>query len=285
MATQYDKLLGKLTGGQRSAASALLQLFSQYGLETLAPRLIEYIKQGFSADTITLMLEETPEYKRRFAANDARVKAGLPKLSPAEYIATERQYRQVMTQAGMPKGFYDQQSDFQKMLSNDMSPAELQERVKSWQEYAQSDQTALNELRRLYGMSASDAAAYAMDPQRALPLIQAQARAVSFAAAATRHGYSGISKSMAEQYGGGAYDVSAADAEKGFAAIEEIQADSNRLTHVYGLGDYDVQDAAAEVFGGDADQSKRRRRAASAERGTFSDSSRGNTGSASKNNY
>lgn len=283
MAT-YQQELAKLTGDQKSAAGALISLFGNYGLESLAGRIIDFIKKGFSADTMTVMLEETPEYKRRFAANDARVKAGLPKLSPAEYIATERQYRAVMSEAGFPKGFYDQQSDFQKMLSNDLSPSELKERVDSWQEVAQADQASLDNLRRLYGMSATDAAAYAMDPQRALPLIQAQMRAVSFAAAATRHGYT-VNKGLAEQYGGGAYDVSAADAEKGFSVIQEIQGDTDKLTNIYGLGDYNVEDAAAEVFGGDAQQAKRRKKAASAERATFSDSSRGNTGSASSSNY
>lgn len=283
MAT-YQQELAKLTGGERSAASALITLFGNYGLQSLAGRIIEFVKQGFSADTMTVMLEETPEYKKRFAANDARVKAGLPKLSPSEYLATERQYRQVMTQAGFPKGFYDQTSDFQKYLENDQSPAELSDRVKAWQELAQSDQTALDELRRLYGMNVNDAAAYAMDPKRALPLIQAQARAVGFAAAGKRHGYT-IGRGAAEMYGGGAYDVSAQDAEKGFATIEEIQGDTDRLTNLYGLGDYNAEDAAAEVFGGDADQAKKRKRAASAERSTFSDSSRGSTGRSSQSNY
>lgn len=282
--SQYQKELAKLGGAEKSAAGALIALFSQYGLETLASRIITFIKQGYSADTMTIMLEETPEYKKRFAANDARVKLGLPKLSPAEYVATERQYRQVMQQAGFPKGFYDQQSDFTKMLSNDLSPAELGERVKSWQEVAQADKATTDELRRLYGMSTSDYAAYLMDPERAVPLLQAQARAVTFAAAATRHGYT-VSKNLAEQYGGGAYDVAAADAEKGFAAIQEIQGDSDRLTNLYGLGDYSVEDAAAEVFGGDATQTKKRKKAASAERATFSDSSRGSTGAAGKSNY
>ena len=284
MATQYEKELAKLGGAEKSAASALITLFSQYGLETLASRIITFVKQGYSADTMTLMLQETPEYMKRFAANDARTKAGLPKLSPSEYLATERQYRQVMAQAGLPKGFYDQTSDFQKYLENDQSPAELSDRVKAWQELAQSDQTALDELRRLYGMNANDAAAYAMDPKRALPLIQAQARAVGFAAAGKRHGYT-IGRGTAEMYGGGAYDVSAQDAEKGFATIEEIQGDTDRLTNLYGLGDYTAEDAAAEVFGGDADQAKKRKRASSAERATFGDSSRGSTGRSSQSNY
>lgn len=280
----YTTELSKLTGAQRSAASALITLFGQYGLESLASKIIGYIKEGFSSDTMTVMLQDTPEYKTRFAANEARKKAGLAVLSPAEYIATERQYRQVMSQSGMPKGFYDQNSDFQKFLENDMSPSELNDRVKGWQDLAQSDQASLDSLRRLYGMSADDAAAFAMNPDRALPLIQAQQRAVGFAAAAQRHGFT-VDRGNAEMYGGGAYDVSAQDAEKGFAAIQDVQADTDRLAKMYGLGGYTVNEAEAEVFGGDAAAGKKRKQAASAERGSFSDSSKGSTGSAGSNNY
>jgi hypothetical protein len=281
----YDKVLGQLKGDQRNAAVAVINLFQQYGLESLASKIIEYVKQGFSSDTMAVMLQETPEYKKRFYGNELRKQKGLNVLSPAEYIATERQYRQVMASSGFPKGFYDQTSDFQKMIGEDTSPQELNDRVKLWQDYAgKQDPAQVENLRRLYGMSASDYAAYLMDPTRALPLLQDQARAVTFAAAGQRHGIS-VSKATAEAYGGGAYDVSAEDAEKGFAAIEEVQADTDRLAKMYGLGGYTAGEAIQEVFGGDADAAKKRKRAASAERATFSDSSKGATGSASRNSY
>ena len=41
-----------------------------------------------------------------------------------EYLATERSYRQIMQEAGVPTGFYDQTSDFTKFLASDISPAE-----------------------------------------------------------------------------------------------------------------------------------------------------------------
>jgi hypothetical protein len=284
MANPYDKVLGDLKGPQRDAATALIDLFNQYGLSSLAGKIIDYVKQGFSSDTMAVMLQQTPEYMKRFAGNEARKKAGLSVLSPAEYIATERQYRQVMSNAGMPKGFYDQTSDFEKFIGNDMSPQELNDRVKSWQDVAQADTATTDSLRRLYGMSTSDYAAYLMNPDRALPVLQAQARAVTFAGAAQRHGYT-VGKGLAEQYGGGAYDVSAQDAEKGFATIQEVQGDTQKLASIYHLGNYGVDEAAAEVFGGDATQGKKRKSAASAERATFNDSSKGATGSANRSSY
>ncbi len=277
--------LSGLTGPQRSAASALINLFTQYGLASLASQIIGFVKKGYSADTIAIELQDTKEYKTRFAANDARRRAGLNVLSPREYIETERAYRQVMSSAGMPKGFWDQQSDFQKLMENDTSPSELNERVKAWQDEAQKDPTALGELRRLYGMSVADAAAYAMDPKRALPLIQKQARAVQFAAAASRHGYE-INRTLAEKYGGGAYNVTGEDAEKGFGAIQEVQAETDKLARMYHEGSYGVEEAASEVFGGDANAAAKRKKLASQERATFSNTSKGAPGKAnSKQSY
>lgn len=273
----YLTELGKLKGSERDAASALITLFSQYGLQTLGSRIIDMVKQGFSADTMTVMLEETPEYKKRFAANDARVKLGLAKLSPKEYIDTERAYRAVMTQSGMPKGFYDSNDDYTKFLANDLSPTELNDRVKMWQQEALKDTAGLDAIRKITGLGVSDYAAYLMDPSRATPLLTKTAQAISFAAAGERHGYD-ITKDLATMYGN--KDITADQAEQGFSQIQDVQGDTDRLARLYQLGDYTVEDAASEVFAGDAKAAQTRKKAASAERATFSDSSKGNTGRA-----
>lgn len=279
----YTTDLKKLSGAQRDAAAALISMFSNYGLQTLAGRIIDMVKQGFSSDTMSIMLEKTPEYQKRFAANAARMKKGLSVLSPAEYIQTERAYSQILNQSGMPKGFYDQQSDYQKFLENDLAPTELNDRVKMWQSEALKDQAGLDAIRKITGLGASDYAAYLMDPARATPLLTKAAQAVSFAAAAGRHGFD-VSKQLATQYGN--LDVTASNAEQGFAAIQEVQGQTDKLARMYGLGGYDVNDAAAEVFAGDAVQKAKRAKASNAEKATFNDSSKGSTGRSQRgNNY
>src|SRR5213075_88659 len=102
---QYEKLL---KGSELDAYLAVNALFKSYGLESLAPKIFDYVKNGYSGDTISILLQDTKEYKARFAGNEARKKAGLPVLSPADYLATEASYKQIMQQAGLPSGFYDQ---------------------------------------------------------------------------------------------------------------------------------------------------------------------------------
>src|SRR5690242_18300662 len=117
------------TAYSQDAFAYLSSIFASYGLSSLAPAIKNFLTQGYGTDTVALLLQETPEYKQRFAANDARIKAGLPALSPAEYLSVESAYRQVMSAAGVPKGFYDQPSDFQKWIADDVSPTEIKGRV------------------------------------------------------------------------------------------------------------------------------------------------------------
>lgn len=275
----YEQQLAQLKGPQRDAAAALISMFNSYGLGSLAGKIIDYVKQGFSSDTMSLMLEKTPEYMTRFAANTARQKKGLAVLSPAEYLSTERAYRAVLADSGMPKGFYDANSDYQKFLENDMSPTELSDRVKLWQTEALKDTAGVNAIRKITGLGVSDYAAYLMDPARATPLLTKTAQAISFAAAGGRHGYD-ITKDLATLYGN--RDVTAADAEQGFGAIQETQSRTDELARMYGLGDYSVTTAAAEVFGNDANAKAKRTKAGADEKATFSDTSQGKSGSSQR---
>ena len=55
---QYDKLL---TGTDRDAFLALKTVFEGYGLGTLADKIYNYVKNGESADTISIQLQDSPE--------------------------------------------------------------------------------------------------------------------------------------------------------------------------------------------------------------------------------
>lgn len=102
-----------LDPAQMDAYSLIKALLDQADLGSLADDLYGFIQQGYSADTITLLLQETSEWKRRFAGNEERKRRGLPVLTPAEYLAVESSYRQVMRTFGLPQGFYDEYSDFE----------------------------------------------------------------------------------------------------------------------------------------------------------------------------
>lgn len=273
-ADTFDAVSAGLSGPQRDAAVALTALFKSYGLESLAPRILDFIKKGYSADTVSVMLQETPEYRQRFKANDARVKAGMSVLSPAEYIATERAYRDIMQSAGLPKGFYDQTEDFTKFLSGDVSPTELKSRVDAASAVVnRADPNTLNYFKQFY--STGDIIAYALDQNRAAPLIEQQLRAASIAGQALNQQV-GIDQTTAERLS--AMGITTDQAQQGFGVVGAEQPTINKLNSIYGA-DVTQQDLVNEVFAGNAQATEKRRRLASQERAAFSGSGGQSSGS------
>jgi hypothetical protein len=264
-----------LKGKERDAAAALIELFESYGLGTLAPQIVNFIKSGYSADTIAILLRDTDEYKRRFAGNITRQKAGLPVLSEAEYLSTERAYAQIMQQYGLPSGFYDSYSDFSDFIARDVSAAELEGRVGVASRWATTatPETA-RALRDLYGLGSGDLAAYALDPDRALPLLEKQARAVSIASSAYLQGLS-QTRGYAERLAG--LGVTEEGALTGYAQVAEMLPTFQELGDIYGE-EYEQRHAEREVFEGETNAVQKRKGLASQERAAFSGSSRGQVG-------
>lgn len=259
---------GGLEGADRDAYVAITNTLKAYGLESLADDVLGFIQQGYSADTINVLLQNTDAYKKRFAANDARRQKGLPVLSPAEYLATERAYRQVMSAAGLPVGFYDSPDDFQNWLANDVSPVEVQDRVRMASDMVNNTDPAAREV---FGQwySWGDMVAYALDRDRATTVLERQWRAAQIGGAAREQQVS-LSRGLAERLAGAGVD--AGQARQGFGAVSAVAANAGRLSQMYG-GTYTEEDAVEEVFLNDAQVAKKRRGLASRERATFAGSS------------
>jgi hypothetical protein len=258
-----------LTGANRDAAVALTALFKSYGLESLAPRIVEFIKQGYSADTVGVLLVDTDEYKKRFAANDARIKKGLPALAPREYLATEAAYREVMQSAGVPAGFYDQPADFEKWLVDDVSPSEIKTRVDAATEMVNSlDENTLAEFKRFY--TTGDIIAFALDQKRAAPLVGKAFEAAKIAGAAAAQDLR-IDVGTAEQLAG--QGVNRQQAQQGFGFIADEQENVDKLADISGTDRLTQSDLVDEVFFNDADAAERRRTLADQEKARFGGSS------------
>jgi hypothetical protein len=171
-------------------------------------------------------------------------------LSPAEYIATERSYRQIMSAAGLPKGFYDSQDDFTKFIAADVSPTEVKQRVDLAAEaITNADPFYRQSLQQQYGLSTGDMIAHVLDPNAALPILQKQAQAVQFGAEAQRQGLA-VNNATAMLYG--ASNISQAEAAKGFKTIAQMLPEQQRLAAMYQPSSAADQGAAlmADIFGG-----------------------------------
>lgn len=259
---QYDKLL---TGTNRDAFMALETLFKTYGLGSLAGKIYGYVKNGYSSDTISILLQDTPEYKQRFAANEARQKAGLPVLSPADYINTENAYRQILNQSGLPSGFYDSPSDFTDWLSKDVSPTEIKSRVDLATQATALANPFLKKALNQMGIDDGHMAAYFLDDKKSLPLLQKAASTAAIGGAALEQGLT-FNQSYAEQLA--TSGITAAQARQGFSQVAQELGTMQNLGQMYGQ-QYTQQTGAEAVFGTSAQASAERAGLLGQERGAF----------------
>ncbi|MFC5799122.1 hypothetical protein [Streptomyces formicae] len=239
---QYDQLL---EGTNRDAFLALQSMFSQMGLGSLAGQIFEFVKQGYGADTIGLLLQDTKEYKERFKANDERAKLGLPVLSPAEYLAAESAYRQILSSSGLPSGFYDNPADFRKWIAGDVSPTEIKSRVDMATEAVNKvDPNYRGALFQMYGVNEGDLAAYFLDRKTAEPILRKQAAAGAIGAAALRRGFS-INTLNLEEYA--SLGLTAQEAEAAYGQIASGFESMLGIASRYGSS-WTQRDAEQELF-------------------------------------
>ena len=229
------------------------ELQAQYdavGLGALGSKIVEFVKKGYDPETIDFKIRETPEFKLRFPANEARKKAGLPVLSLDEYIAAENAYQSVFREAGFAKGFYDSKEDFTKFLENDISPSELKQRVDiASMSVDNADPFYVDSLQRLYGIPKADMVAYALDPERAMPFINRQVQAAQFGGEAARQGLQ-IDRNMAETYTG-QLGVTQAQARQGFEQIAGVLPVAQKLSQISaGAQPVGVSELTSVAFGG-----------------------------------
>ena len=249
--------------------------FDEFGIGGLWDQFRALLSAGYGKSDPALVLQQlsgTPEYKARFKGNEARKRAGLAELNPAQYVALENQYRDFMATAGLPKGFYDSKDDFTRWIENDVSPMEAQSRVASAKRAAASvDPGYLSAMSRMYGVGQGEIAAYFLDSDKATALLERQADAAVVAGAGENVGVS-VDVQTAEVIG--SQGVGLQQAQQQFGMVADERQAAGRLGDLYGSA-ISTDDLVRESFhlGGGADVSARKRGLASQERAAFSGTS------------
>jgi len=263
----YNTELG-VSPARQSIFDVINDRLSQYGLGSLSAKVKQLIIDGATEDTITIQLQETPEYQRRFRANQERIKKGLTVLTPAEYLNVEDSYRQILRAYGLNQ--FDTDDYVSQFISNDVSAAELSGRVvAAVQRVRNADPAVSKTLKDYYGIGENDMVAYVLDPNQQLPKIERQIAAAEIGTAARRQGLEpGVS--VAEQLA--AQGISAAEAQKGYATIADILPTAEKLSDIYqGVEDqYRQAEAEQEVFNTLASAQRKRQRLIGREAAAFS---------------
>lgn len=229
-----------LTAG---AAAIINDQLTQWGIVGLGPDVIRLLQQGLDPSALMIELQNTDAYKKRFAANEARKKAGLRVLPPAEYVATETSLKGVLRQFGMPPGFYDTAADMQKFLENDVSPSELQDRAQIAQQvWLTGPQENRDWWKSHYGLSDGAAIAAILDPKKAVGLVQQQAQAAAIGGTAMTQGLA-VGTNRAEMLA--AAGVTQGQAAQGYSDIAGALGNDTAIAARFGqkLNQGDEEDA------------------------------------------
>jgi hypothetical protein len=240
------------TAERKSAFNILKMEFQQYGLGSLFDKISKLLTDVTPPAEFALRLRGTDEYKNRFKANEIRLSKGLAALSPAEYVALEDQYQNVMRNYDLPESYYTKdetgrQMGFEQLLSSDVSAKELEDRVITAKERVIRGAPQIAQLLKEFypEITNGDILAYALDPKNALKNIQNKVTAAEIGGAAMQSGL-GASLARAEELQ--KYGVDKASAVEGYSAIGGGLQRGSELASIYGQDPYSQATAESEVF-------------------------------------
>lgn len=220
-----------LVSQPNSAADLLSQTLKDWGLSSLLPYVQSYLAKGYDSTTINLYLQDTPEWHARFAGNDLRKAKGLPVLSPAQYIANEEQYRNILQSYGLPPGFYDSHDDFNKFIGNDVSPAEVQTRAQIAHDTYFAAPEQMRALWSSYGFSHGDGIAAILDPNVGTQILQDRATQVQIGATAQMNGFQ-LSQGRAQQMQ--EHGTTLSQAQKAYGQIAQSFGTDQNIANRFG---------------------------------------------------
>ena len=260
-----EDALSQKRKASESAYSLLYNEFSRMGLGSLVQPLQKFIQDGISAAEFTLRLRETDAYRKRFAANQARIAKGFAALSEADYLDLEDRYQGVMRQYGLPESYYQRgelgrQESFEKLLAADVRDDELADRLNvAYNRVINAAPEIKESLKQFYpDITNGDILAYTLDPDKAILDIKRKVTTAEIGAGAMQAGLkTGLARAEELQR----YGVTKETAQQGFGTIASGLERGRQLSQIYNQPDYTQAVAEAEVFAlPDAEKARRQRR-------------------------
>lgn len=225
----FEQQLADMPGQERDAYAALTTLFNSYGLGSLAPKILSYLQNGYGSDTITILLQQTDEYKKRFAGNQQRIANGLQVLTPAEYLSTEASYKQLLRQNGLSDHF-DNEGNFADWIGKDVSPTELSDRVNMAVQATTQAPPQVTQYFNQLGIGTGDLAAYFLNDQNPTPALQLKLNQAQIGGAALQQN---LQISAADSLKYAQRGVTYQQAQSAYQRIADILPTASQLSQIY----------------------------------------------------
>ena len=238
------------TGINQGALALLTSTLQGYGLDpngSLSGAIMGLIQDNYDASTIAVLAQDPASVKStdpsvaalatawnaRFPGNVARQAAGLAPLDPATYISTEQSYQAVLSRAGIPASSPLMQASYiGELMGNDLSPAEVDQRVTAAQTaITATDPYTVAALQQNFGLTPTDMVTHLLDPSVAASTIQQKVTASQIQGEASRNG---LSTNLANaMYLAGA-GVNQSTAQSGYGKIANVLPAATNISNIYG---------------------------------------------------
>lgn len=250
---------------QVDSIAAISALLSSYGIGDLSTAITDAVIKGYSSDTIQLIMQDPKgtdplavAFQARFPANKARLAAGKAVLSPAEYLAAERSYSQVLQSYGVA-GLATREK-MNAFITNDISAAEVSDRVGlAVNRVRNADADTKAALALYYPMlNQTDIVGAVLDPAEGLPALQRKVQIAEIGGAALAQGLktvdaagklTGINIKMGEE-ALATLGVTKEQARAGFQQVAEVTPRGEFLSSISTGEDYNQLQAEQEAFQG-----------------------------------
>ena len=198
-----------------------------------------------------LQLINTKSYYDRFGSvNEARLKQGYKALDEKTIVGMEDEYQKVLTSYNMPAGFYDQTTDFQSFLKNNLTNVDVANVIQAYRDFVQTGTNSdiRKQLKDNYGIGDEALTAYMIDPTKGQAILEQIAGKNLNTAAALLEGLTAEQANMAQTYGAGSLGYGT-QRQKYSQVQRELQTTGN-LAAIYGEN-FGAKEAIAAEFGGD----------------------------------
>jgi hypothetical protein len=236
------------------ASDKLINLFKAQGIEDVAfaTFITNNIINDVSEAQTLIDIYDQPAYKLRFPGMDALRKKNRT-IDEKTYIGLENQIVQTLKFFDLPKGFYDDRATLGKMIGNEVSPKEVQDRAQLAQDIARAaDPNVRKALMDFYKVGEGGITAYFLNSDAALPLLEKSAKTAEIAGIGKTYGFNEFGMEEAELLGvKDTYaKLSQSDMTKAFGRAAQLAATQSRLAYLE-KGKYSDREALAATIEGD----------------------------------
>jgi hypothetical protein len=267
---------------RKDAFEILKDVFTSYGLDTLASEIESYMKEGIGTGEATLRLKKSQPYKDRFKGNELRLAAGRNVINEAEYLDLENSYSQTLKAYGLQDYFgvgvtptqrLARQQAMAEVIGADISAVEFKDRVStSVDRVKMADPGTKKAFQDFYGIGEVDLVKYFLNPTQTLVTLKEKATAAEIGGAAIGQN---LPATMASAEELARFGINREQAQAGYSTIAQELPTAAKLGQIYNEEGITYGQAEAEqaTFKGLASAKRKKERLVEKETASFQGSS------------